>query len=153
MSLTWGVQPDWQLEKLQSDQAPGSNTRGTVHLKMERKITNITVVFFYLFIHLLSMCSSCIAEMVFRASSAERFCPSRTDIFTGISGAQPTVLHFFDQWEKRQVISGIIRLILFWAVLAVISKLIDAGPARPVRGLKLLREPCFYYLQTIIVSQ
>ncbi len=23
----------------------------------------------------------------------------------------------------------------------------------PVRGLKLLREPCFYYLQTIIVSQ
>jgi hypothetical protein len=23
----------------------------------------------------------------------------------------------------------------------------------PVRGIKLLREPCFYYLQTIIVSQ
>ena len=25
--------------------------------------------------------------------------------------------------------------------------------AYPVKGLKLLREPCFYYLQTIIISQ
>jgi hypothetical protein len=29
---------------------------------------------------------------------------------------------------------------------------ICCGP-HPVRGLKLLREPCFYYFQTIIVSQ